>query len=402
MANAWINVHGIISATSEIQSGMTSYDTNGSNNVSSYVANNIFTIPTGDTHQEMYNINGLKISGFVKSNGSKVGVKIELNGKTSENSISGGSGVYQNTCSIGIMWNESNYGKIIIFIPVYYVGSAGWLGLGYYPNRMKTDLYNWIVNNPYIPPKKSGGSGSGYIGNSLVSNKKMVGYDVPTSDAESTKTESVQVYSPAPLANMPKMGDGFARIKFLREYDPVPSEYKDYIDIINGKEFATNYYLSDNWICNCNASNASDGNAILTNSKDYSYVAKTRRELSEWNNENKTYAAYYDSSDKITLAYSLNPVNIYITSSGNDYQITTSVLTNVSVYKYYNTSYYDIGIRYANNKWRHWSVSYTSAQTIEAFTYIGTLENCFKMIAMNFRNVDIYVDGVCWSKVSPD
>lgn len=64
---------------------------------------------------------------------------------------------------------------------------------------------------------KSGGAGSGYIGNSLVSSKKMVGYNVPTSDAINTKTESVQVYSAAPLSNMPKMGDGFARIKLIRE-----------------------------------------------------------------------------------------------------------------------------------------------------------------------------------------
>ena len=64
---------------------------------------------------------------------------------------------------------------------------------------------------------KGGGAGSGYIGNSLLSNKKMVGYNVPTSSATATKTESVEVYSLAPLADYPKMGDGFARIKLVRE-----------------------------------------------------------------------------------------------------------------------------------------------------------------------------------------
>ena len=63
----------------------------------------------------------------------------------------------------------------------------------------------------------SGGAGSGYIGNSLVSNKKMVGYNVPTSSAESTKTESVSVYSATKEANKPKAGNGFARVKFVRE-----------------------------------------------------------------------------------------------------------------------------------------------------------------------------------------
>lgn len=63
---------------------------------------------------------------------------------------------------------------------------------------------------------KSGGAGSGYIGNSLLSNKKMVGFNVPTSSAEATKTESVNVFSASAEANKPKAGNGFARIKFLR------------------------------------------------------------------------------------------------------------------------------------------------------------------------------------------
>ena len=66
---------------------------------------------------------------------------------------------------------------------------------------------------------KSGGAGSGYIGNSLVSNKKMVGYNVPTSSAEGTKTESVNEASESPVSGKPKAGNGHARIKFLRELE---------------------------------------------------------------------------------------------------------------------------------------------------------------------------------------
>ena len=64
--------------------------------------------------------------------------------------------------------------------------------------------------------KPSGGAGSGYIGNSLVSNKKMVGYNVPTSSAESTKTESVNEASESPVSGKPKIGNGYAKIRFLR------------------------------------------------------------------------------------------------------------------------------------------------------------------------------------------
>lgn len=60
-----------------------------------------------------------------------------------------------------------------------------------------------------------GGAGSGYIGNSLLSNKKMVGYKVPTSSDASTKTESSNTFSTAAESNKPKAGNGFCRIKFI-------------------------------------------------------------------------------------------------------------------------------------------------------------------------------------------
>ena len=220
MADKWIDVYGIVSATSDISSGMANYDTNGSDNVSSYVANNTFTIPTGTTYQEMYNTNGLKISGYVKSDGSGIGFKIELNGKTSENARSAGAGTYQNTCSIGVLWNENNYGKIIFFIPVYYVGSAGWMGLGYYPNAMKTDIYNWIVNNPILYGAAGGGSGYIESGEIPTYNKYMVGYKVPTTDDPETKTRSTTKHSPTAISNYAKEGNGFCRITYL---GPIPA-----------------------------------------------------------------------------------------------------------------------------------------------------------------------------------
>ena len=75
-------------------------------------------------------------------------------------------------------------------------------------------LYNLLVN-----ASESGGAGSGYIGNSLLSNKKMVGYNVPTSSAEGTKTESVNDVSANPVSGKPKSGNGHVRIKFLREWE---------------------------------------------------------------------------------------------------------------------------------------------------------------------------------------
>lgn len=98
----------------------------------------------------------------------------------------------------------------------------------------------------------SNGAGSGYIGNSLVSAKKMVGYNVPTSSAEGTKTISVNTYSADATANTPKSGNGHARITWLREIPPVFEGFLEDIvktTDINHVQFAShwtsNYGLGD-------------------------------------------------------------------------------------------------------------------------------------------------------------
>lgn len=75
-----------------------------------------------------------------------------------------------------------------------------------------SNVEHLLINDTH----KAGGAGSGYIGNSLVNNKKMVGFNVPTSDMASTKTESVNVYSASATINTPKSGNGFAKITFMK------------------------------------------------------------------------------------------------------------------------------------------------------------------------------------------
>lgn len=96
------------------------------------------------------------------------------------------------------------------------ISEWGWTSPHQYEKSIGlTDLGNdfYVLLNP----DRGGGAGSGYIGNSLLSNKKMVGYNVPTSSAEGTKTESVNDVSASAVSGKPKSGNGFARIKFLRE-----------------------------------------------------------------------------------------------------------------------------------------------------------------------------------------
>lgn len=61
----------------------------------------------------------------------------------------------------------------------------------------------------------SGGGGSGYIGNSLITNKSMYCYNCKESNAESTKTITTTCVSETPISNCTKKGNGYVRITYI-------------------------------------------------------------------------------------------------------------------------------------------------------------------------------------------
>ena len=61
----------------------------------------------------------------------------------------------------------------------------------------------------------SGSGGSGYIGNPLLTDKGMYGYNVTETNEESTKTISTTNISTLPVENYAKAGNGYARIQYL-------------------------------------------------------------------------------------------------------------------------------------------------------------------------------------------
>ena len=87
----------------------------------------------------------------------------------------------------------------------------------------------------------SGGAGSGYIGNSVLSNKKMVGYNVTTSSAVDTKTETTDIFSAIAQPNIPKKNDGWVRIAFLRTLSPDDYSYLQHINELYMK-------VNENWL----------------------------------------------------------------------------------------------------------------------------------------------------------
>ena len=60
-----------------------------------------------------------------------------------------------------------------------------------------------------------GGGGSGYIGNSLLTNKGMYCYNCEESSEESTKTISTTCAEETPTSNCAKKGNGYARITYI-------------------------------------------------------------------------------------------------------------------------------------------------------------------------------------------
>lgn len=61
----------------------------------------------------------------------------------------------------------------------------------------------------------SAAGGSGYIGNSLLTNKVMYCYECEESSEESTKTVSTTNVSEEPISNFAKIGNGYAKITYL-------------------------------------------------------------------------------------------------------------------------------------------------------------------------------------------
>ena len=59
------------------------------------------------------------------------------------------------------------------------------------------------------------GGGSGYIGNSQLTNKAMYCYNCEESTEESTKTISTTNVSETPISKYAKKGNGYARITII-------------------------------------------------------------------------------------------------------------------------------------------------------------------------------------------
>ena len=76
-------------------------------------------------------------------------------------------------------------------------------------------FYGGNINSDYGEDFNAGGGGSGYIGNSLLTNKVMYCYNCEESNEESTKTISTPCNEEIPTSYCAKKGNGYARITLV-------------------------------------------------------------------------------------------------------------------------------------------------------------------------------------------
>lgn len=182
--------------------------------------------------------------------------------------------------------------------------------------------YKGSVNNTL-----AGGAGSGYIGNPLLTNKKMVGYKVPESTDDSTKTDSSNSQSAIAKANTPKAGNGFARITFMMAKNFFPFK-RWYSDVSSTFEPKIECYIEN------------------SNHEKKSYYRKSTTGGISYDAENIKRSAYYrnpeaDPSSRYTAELCLIGDNGNLVSMNGDSEISSDepVAHNLTEYLYYVSSY---------------------------------------------------------------
>lgn len=80
-----------------------------------------------------------------------------------------------------------------------------------------------------------GGGGSGYIGNSLLTDKYMYCYNCATSDVVDTKTYTTTCASETPTENCAKIGNGYAKITYL---------WEDSVELVGNKDDEYGVYIN--------------------------------------------------------------------------------------------------------------------------------------------------------------
>lgn len=286
--------------------------------------------------------------------------------------------------------DSTQTGYIILAYYINEPSTAYGTGYGMYINGGSNTQGQLIYNifKAYDIPF-GGGAGSGYIGNSLVSNKKMVGYNVPISSAESTKTESVEEASESPESGIPKIGNGHARIKLIREHEEHSFESIIRQTDVTHKQTSTSWsitalraYFGTDW--NLEYDMWSRGNVLrktgdeyflLGGIGDYYYVFQFTQEI---------YITKIEFDLKIPSSGGqyvfVRVIPMYYDDNGS-YNSETFILQKNSTASYANT---DVLIPLDKNDYGHYSKEYSAPQKASMFRFYFDVGDYY------FKNLKIY------------
>lgn len=169
--------------------------------------------------------------------------------------------------------------------------------------------------------------------------------------------------------------------EFTTEKPVVPPEYQSYIDIINGSGFWWKNYPNKNYY---NANQA--GLAIypptllswISNYDDYSYN-------------------FTPTAARSQYCYVSNIQDVYITSNNNVYSVNHVISGSQQAFLYNNNPGW-LGNVFTNQTFATMYIGQNPDGT--TLSTSGTLAQVLSWMSYRFRNVNIYVDNVCWSKVN--
>ena len=176
------------------------------------------------------------------------------------------------------------------------------------------------------------GGGSGYIGNSLLSNKVMYCYKCTASSSENTKTISTDNVSSTPISNYAKKGNGYAKIKQVvndSNYYTVKINTNDSSKIDSISKTTTNngkvtFYVSGEIESVTGCDNTVNDNKIIVNNVTSTTTCNvTLGESNPFDKDTLAYQIYQDKSTRLTrtnfgTVLTVDNTNTLYTSTEND------------------------------------------------------------------------------------
>lgn len=233
--------------------------------------------------------------------------------------------------------------------------------------------------------------------------------------------------------NFPRLYDFFTGSSHLYTYNPMPLEtrkdfthllddrvttpdpvqpnpdvnYALYLELLNGKVWNSNDSIADFWLSNFNRNSSNIQNSNFVLDADPNMLSWISYNMiltpNSWNSRNEKSVSILNYSYYLmNRVIGCDPITIYI-NQVPDTSTYVATCSNIDLKRcFYNTNtgtsqYVGQIMCNLNNNELYSIYSYGETPNTYQFQYTGSLEDCFKVVTRNFRNVDVYVNGDIWA-----